>query len=87
MAKYNVAWYYSEWMEYQGFRTQNVCAFHTEEDYVLSEDEIKENAIDWIGETMRYDGMLWDVEFFTGEDTVFVNPDFNVSVWIYPEDL
>ena len=87
MAKYTVEWDCSEWMEYQGFRVQNVPMFHTEEDHILSYDEVKEVVIDWIGETMDCEGELWNVKFYSAEDTVFVEPDDVVSVWIYPEDL
>ena len=85
--KYNVEWNFSEWMEYQGFRTQNVCAFHTEEDHILSEDEVKNVAVDWLGDTMSCDGILWNVRFSSGDDTAFAEPDAEVIVWTYPEDL
>lgn len=85
--KYIAEWDISEWMEYQGFRTKGVPVFHTEEDYILSEHEVKEIAIDWLGDTMSCDGIRWDVKFYSGPDTVFDEPDHTVIIWVYPEDL
>ena len=78
----------SEWIEYQGFRTKNVPYEWTDEDHILTEDEVKEAAVSMLGETMNCEGIRWDVNFYEDDaDPMLAEPVASVMIWTYPEDL